>query len=94
MKYKLAFNDLISTSTEPVAKYVYENGEKTEKISGYSYRLLDIDAGEVIVITLPILKHIPPKSVVEIIDPVGTPYTNQNGQVQMSIKATDIEILE
>lgn len=94
MQYKLIFESLISTKAEPKTKYIYENGEKTDKISGYSYRFLDLEAGESIDVVLPMLKNIPPQSYVDIIDPVGTPYKNYNGHVQMSIKATDIEVID
>lgn len=90
MKYKLNLNNLLSTATEPTTKFIYENGEKTEKISGYAYRLLDLDFGEPVIVVLPKLKEIPASTYVNVINAIGTPYKNQNGAVLMSIKADDI----
>ncbi len=90
MKYKLNLTNLLSTATEPTTKFVYENGEKTEKISGYAYRLLDLEYGEAVTVVLPKLKEIPASTYVNVTNPIGTPYKNQNGSVLMSIKADDI----
>lgn len=90
MKYKLDLTNLMSTATEPVTKFIYEDGEKTDKISGYSYRLLDIENGEPINVVIPKLIDIPPRIYVNVVDAIGTPYKNQNDLVQMSIKAKDI----
>lgn len=90
MRYKLILERLLTTANEPIKKFVYENGEKTEKIAGYAYRLLDIDNGEAITVTLPKLKELPSKTYVTVLNPVGTPYKTQHGAVMMSIKADDI----
>ncbi|MDT2640999.1 hypothetical protein P7D31_12895 [Enterococcus dongliensis] len=87
--YSLNLSNLMATSAEPRPKNIYENGERTEKISDYSYNLIDVNQGAILSVTIPKQKFLPPQSFVEVINPVGTPYVSEN-RALLSIKADDI----
>lgn len=87
--YRIALDTLLITNVEPREKYHYENGQRTEKVIGYSYRLIDISNGEVLNITIPSKKAFDPTTYVEVVNPIGTPYT-ANNRATLSIKADDI----
>lgn len=91
--HSLNLFNLMTTSADPRAKYRYENGERTDEITGYSYNLIDVDQGAVLTVTIPKQKFLPPKKWVEVLNPIGTPYISGNRAV-MSIKAEDIILID
>lgn len=91
--YRINLDTLLTTNTEPREKYKYVNGERTETIDGYSYRLIDVSNGEILNITLPHKKVLQPQTYVEIINAVGTPFI-ANNRATLSIKAEDIDPTE
>ena len=91
--YSLNLNQVMATSTEPREKFIYVNGERTETKSGYTYKLIDIDQGEILSVTIPKPTFLPPQKFVEVINPVGTPYVSGN-RALLSIKADDIIPIE
>lgn len=91
--YSLNMFKLMTTSADPRPKNIYENGERTERISGYSYNLIDVEQGSILSVTIPKQKFLPPQSFVEVINPLGTPYVSGN-RALLSIKADDIIPIE
>lgn len=91
--FSINFYRLLTTDVEPRKKYAYINNERTDTIEGHVYRLIDIINGEVLNITLPKYKKLPPQSYVEVINAYGTPYISGNRAV-MSIKADDIILID
>lgn len=87
--YNLSLNNLLTTATAPREKYSYVNGERTETINGYMYRLIDIANGEVLSVTIPYKKTFTPQSYVEVVNATGTPYI-ANNRATLSIKADNI----
>jgi len=87
--YSLNLNNVITTNSKPGPKYLHVDGVRTEKITGYSYRLIDMSKGEALNVTIPTEKTLTSGSLVEVINPEGTPYIYQN-RPAFSIKADDI----
>ena len=87
--FSLNLPRLLTTSTEPRAKYSYVNGEKTEQIEGYTYRLIDISQAEILSITLKKKIDLPSESFVEAVNAIGRPYI-ANNRAAMSIRADDL----
>ncbi|QJX60373.1 hypothetical protein HLK66_00920 [Niallia circulans] len=91
--YSINLESLLTTNTEPREKYKYVNGERTETVEGYSYRLIDVSNGEILNITIPRKKILEPQTYVEIVNAVGTPFVTNN-RATLSIKAEDIHPTE
>lgn len=88
-RYSINLEDLLTTNAEPKEKYKYVNGERTEIVDGYSYRLVDVSNGEILNITIPHKKNLEPQTYVEIINAIGTPFVTNN-RATLSIRAEDI----
>ncbi|WP_242303246.1 hypothetical protein [Bacillus cereus group sp. BfR-BA-01495] len=91
--YSINLEALLTTNAEPREKYKYVNGERTEIVEGYSYRLIDVSNGEILNITIPRKKILEPQTYVEIVNAIGTPFITNN-RANLSIKADDIHLLE
>ncbi|GIO22515.1 hypothetical protein [Oceanobacillus sp. J11TS1] len=91
--YQLFLDRLLTTSAEPRTKYAYKDGERTDKIEGYSYRLIDVINGEVLTVTIPHNKELPSESYVEVVNATGTPYI-ANNRATLSVKAKDIVLVD
>lgn len=87
--YNIYLEPLLTTNAEPKEKYKYVNGERTETVEGYSYRLIDVSNGEVLNVTISRKKSFEPQTYVEVLNAVGTPYI-ANSRATLSIKADDI----
>lgn len=87
--YSLNLPKLLTTNAEPRAKYTYVDGEKSNQIEGYTYRLIDISQGEILSITLQKKINLPAEILVEAVNAIGRPYVSGNRAV-MSIKAENI----
>ncbi|MFC4389258.1 hypothetical protein ACFOZ1_15865 [Gracilibacillus marinus] len=91
--YSINLEELLTTNAEPREKYRYVNGERTETVEGYSYRLIDVSNGEILNITIPLKKSLVPQTYVEIVNAIGTPFV-ANNRATLSIKADDIRLIE
>lgn len=87
--YSVNLEALLTTNAEAKRKFKYVNGERTETVEGYSYRLIDITNGDVLNITIPNFKVLEPQTYVKVVNAVGTPYI-LNNRATLSIKASDI----
>lgn len=87
--FSLNLDGLLVTNAEPRKKYLYVNNEKTDKVEGYTYRLVDTVQGQILNVTIPVYKEFPAGMVVDAVNATGRAYVFK-GQAEMSIKAEDL----